>query len=317
MPKIVALHELSEEQIHRIKDAAPDYDFIMGKYKELPPGTVAKADILLGWTGAAADETLQEDSRVRWIQVWSAGVDRMPLGRLRERGIRLTNASGVHSIPISEHIFAMMLAYARNLHQAVRNQSKGSWDKSGTFSELSGKTAVIAGVGQIGSAAAKVAKVFGMTTVGVRRSGRPDPHIDRMYGTDELDQALAEGDFVINILPLTAETKGLFNAGRFAAMKDDAFFVNVGRGPTVDTNALVAALKSGKLAGAGLDVFEEEPLPEDHPLWSLDNVILTPHTAGDTVHYTERVLDIFLDNLKAYREGKSLPRNVIDYERSY
>ncbi|KKO50993.1 D-2-hydroxyacid dehydrogenase [Paenibacillus sp. DMB20] len=317
MPNIVALHELSEEQIHRIKDAAPDYDFIMGKYKELPPGTVAQADILLGWTGAAADEALQEDSRVRWIQVWSAGVDRMPLGKLRERGIRLTNASGVHSIPISEHIFAMMLAYTRNLHHAVRNQSKGSWDKSGTFSELSGKTAVIAGVGQIGSAAAKVAKVFGMTTVGVRRSGRPDPHIDRMYATDELDQALAEGDFVINILPLTAETKGLFNAGRFAAMKDNAFFVNVGRGPTVDTNALVAALKSGKLAGAGLDVFEKEPLPEDHPLWGLDNVILTPHTAGDTVHYTERVLDIFLDNLKAYREGKSLPRNVIDYERSY
>lgn len=317
MPTIVALHELTTEQKQKITDAAPDYELIVGKYKELPSGTVAKADILLGWTSAVCEEALGEDSRVRWIQVWSAGVDRMPLDKLKEKNITLTNSSGVHSIPITEQIFAMLLAYTRNLHHAVRQQTKNQWDKSGTFRELHGKTAVIVGVGQIGSSAAKVAQAFGMKTVGVRRSGKPDPHIDVMFKIDQLDEALAEGDFIINILPLTDETNGLYDSGRFAAMKDGAFFVNVGRGPSVNTEALLAVLKSGKLSGAGLDVFEQEPLPSDHPLWDMDNVIMTPHTAGDTVHYTERVLGIFTENLKAYQQGEALPRNVIDYERSY
>lgn len=317
MPTIVALHELTNEQKQKIRDAAPDYEFINGKYKELPSGTVAKADIVLGWSSAVSEEALGEDSRVRWIQVWSAGVDKMPLDELREKDIVLTNASGVHSVPITEQIFSMLLAYTRNLHHAVRYQTENRWDKSGTFRELHGKTAVIVGVGQIGSNTAKVAKAFGMRTVGVRRSGKADPNVDVMYKVDELDQALAEGDFIINILPLTDETKGLYNAGRFEAMKDGAFFVNVGRGPSVDTDALLEALRSGKLVGAGLDVYEQEPLPSDHPLWEMENVIMTPHTAGDTVHYTDRVLDIFIENLKAYQQGKTLPRNVIDYEKSY
>lgn len=156
-----------------------------------------------------------------------------------------------------------------------------------------------------------------MRSVGIRHSGKSDPHVDVMYKVDELDQALAEGDFIINILPPTDETKGLYNAGRFEAMKDGAFFVNVGRGPSVDTDALLAALRSGKLVGAGLDVYEQEPLPSDHPLWEMENVIMTAHTAGDTVHYTDRVLDIFIENLKAHQQGKALPRNVIDYEKSY
>ncbi|WP_054956586.1 D-2-hydroxyacid dehydrogenase [Paenibacillus dakarensis] len=317
MPTIVALHQLTREQKQKIRDAAPDYEFINGKYNELPSGTVAKADILLGWSGAVREEALGEDSQVGWIQVWSAGVDRMPLDELEHREIVLTNASGVHSIPITEHIFSMLLAYARNLHHAVRKQSIKEWDKSGTFHELSGKTAVIVGVGQIGSNTARIAKAFGMRTVGVRRSGKSDPNIDVMYKMDELDQALAEGDFVINILPLTHETKGLYNPARFETMKDGAFFVNVGRGPSVDTEALIEALRSGKLAGAGLDVYEEEPLPSSHPLWEMDNVIMTPHTAGDTIYYTDRVIDIFIENLKAYQEGKPLPRNVIDYEKTY
>lgn len=316
MPNIVALYELTTEQKQKIRDIAPDYDLIAGKYKELPSGTVAQADIVLGWTSSATEEALS-DSRIRWIQVWSAGVDRMPLKELEQKNILLTNASGVHGIPITEQIFSMLLAYTRNLHYAVRQQSQSKWDKSGTFRELSGKTAVIVGVGQIGSTTAKVAKAFGMRTVGVRKSGKSDPNVDVMYTVDQLDQALAEGDFIINILPLTDETKGLYDAGRFEAMKDGAFFVNMGRGPSVNTEALIEALKSGHLAGAGLDVFEQEPLPSEHPLWGMDNVIITPHTAGDTVHYTERVLDIFLENLKAYRQGEALPRNVIDYEKAY
>ncbi|KOP66665.1 2-hydroxyacid dehydrogenase [Bacillus sp. FJAT-18019] len=317
MPKIVAIHELTAQQQQKIKEIAPDYELLVSKAKELTPQSIREAEILIGWSRSLQEDVLSNDSQLKWIQAWSAGVDKMPLSELENKGIQLTNASGVHSIPITEHIFAMILAYTRNLHLAIRQQSNNKWDTSGSFTELAGKTIVIVGVGQIGSHAAKVAQAFGMRTVGVRHSGKSDPHVEVMYKVDQLEEALAEGDYVVNILPLTSETRGLFDKAKFAAMKDSAFFVNVGRGPTVVTDDLVEALQSGVLAGAGLDVFEEEPLPSDHPLWSMDNVIMTPHMAGDTDRYSERVMDIFLENLQHYVNREPLSRNVIDYSKSY
>lgn len=317
MPKILALHDLTTEHKEMIQAAAPGFELMVTKTADLVPGMVEEAEILLGWSNKVADEAVSPDSKTKWVQVWSAGVDRLPLEAFQKKGIWLTNASGVHSIPITEHIFAMILGFVRNLHHAVRQQSRSTWDTAGTFTELAGKTIVIVGVGQIGRHAAQVAKAFGMRTIGVRNSGDPAPHIDVMYKVDELTEALSQGDYIVNILPLTPLTTHIFDREKFAAMKDSAFFVNVGRGQSVVTDAMVEALQSGKLAGAGLDVFEEEPLPKDHPLWSEDNVIITPHKAGDTDRYTERVMDIFLDNLEAYVQGRPLHRNVIDYEKSY
>lgn len=317
MPNIVAIHDLTAEQQQKIKEIAPDYDLLVTKAKELTGSIVRNAEIMIGWSRSMQDEVLSADSKLKWIQAWSAGVDKMPLRELEEKGIQLTNASGVHSVPITEHIFAMILAFNRNLHLAIRQQSNNNWDTSGTFTELAGKTIVIVGVGQIGSHTARVAQAFGMRTVGVRNSGKSDPNVESMYKVDQLDEALAQGDYIVNILPLTDETRGLFNTARFSAMKDSAFFVNVGRGQTVVTDDMVQALQSGALAGAGLDVFEEEPLPADHPLWNLDNVIMTPHMAGDTDRYGERAVDIFLENLKRYVNGEPLSRNVVDYSKSY
>ncbi|WP_411552294.1 D-2-hydroxyacid dehydrogenase [Paenibacillus lautus] len=317
MPNIVAIHDLTAEQQQKIKEIAPDYDLLVTKAKELTGSIVRDADIMIGWSRSMQEEVLAADSKIKWIQAWSAGVDKMPLRELEEKGIQLTNASGVHSVPITEHIFAMILAFNRNLHLAIRQQSNNKWDTSGTFTELAGKTIVIVGVGQIGSHTARVAQAFGMRTVGVRNSGKSDPNVESMYKVDQLDEALAQGDYIVNILPLTDETRGLFNTARFSAMKDSAFFVNVGRGQTVVTDDMVQALQSGGLAGAGLDVFEEEPLPADHPLWNLDNVIMTPHMAGDTDRYGERAVEIFLENLKHYVNGEPLSRNVIDYSKSY
>lgn len=317
MPNIVAIHDLTAEQQQKIKEIAPDYDLLVTKAKELTGSIVRDADIMIGWSRSMQEEVLAADSKIKWIQAWSAGVDKMPLRELEEKGIQLTNASGVHSVPITEHIFAMILAFNRNLHLAIRQQSNNKWDTSGTFTELAGKTIVIIGVGQIGSHTARVAQAFGMRTVGVRNSGKSDPYVESMYKVDQLDEALAQGDYIVNILPLTDETRGLFNTARFSAMKDSAFFVNVGRGQTVVTDDMVQALQSGGLAGAGLDVFEEEPLPADHPLWNLDNVIMTPHMAGDTDRYGERAVDIFLENLKHYVNGEPLSRNVIDFSKSY
>jgi len=317
MPKIVAIHELTTEQQQKIKEIAPDYELLVSKAKELKPQSIREAEILIGWSRSLQEDVLSNDSQLKWIQAWSAGVDKMPLSELENKGIQLTNASGVHSIPITEHIFAMILAFTRNLHLAIRQQANNKWDTSGTFTELAGKTIVIVGVGQIGSHAAKVAQAFGMRTVGVRHSGKSDPHVEVMYKVDQLEEALAEGDYVVNILPLTGETRGLFDKTKFSAMKNSAFFFNVGRGPSVVTNDLIEALQSGALAGAGLDVFEEEPLPSNHPLWSMDNVIMTPHMAGDTDRYSERVMDIFLENLQHYVNREPLSRNVIDYSKSY
>lgn len=317
MPNIVAIHDLTAEQQQKIKEIAPDYDLLVTKAKELTGSIVRDADIMIGWSRSMQEEVLAADSKIKWIQAWSAGVDKMPLRELEEKGIQLTNASGVHSVPITEHIFAMILAFNRNLHLAIRQQSNNKWDTSGTFTELAGKTIVIVGVGQIGSHTARVAQAFGMRTVGVRNTGKSDPNVESMYKVDQLDEALAQGDYIVNILPLTDETRGLFNTARFSAMKDSAFFVNVGRGQTVATDDMVQALQSGGLAGAGLDVFEEEPLPADHPLWNLDNVIMTPHMAGDTDRYGERAVEIFLENLKHYVNGEPLSRNVIDYSKSY
>ncbi|SEK74814.1 Phosphoglycerate dehydrogenase [Paenibacillus sp. cl141a] len=317
MPNILSIHDLTAEQQQKIKEIAPDYDLLVTKAKELTGSIVRNADIMIGWSRSMQDEVLSADSKLKWIQAWSAGVDKMPLRELEEKGIQLTNASGVHSVPITEHIFAMILAFNRNLHLAIRQQSNNKWDTSGTFTELAGKTIVIVGVGQIGSHTARVAQAFGMRTVGVRNSGKSDPNVESMYKVDQLDEALAQGDYIVNILPLTDETRGLFNTARFSAMKDSAFFVNVGRGQTMVTDDMVQALQSGGLAGAGLDVFEEEPLPADHPLWNLDNVIMSPHMAGDTDRYGERAVDIFLENLKHYVNGEPLSRNVIDYSKSY
>lgn len=241
----------------------------------------------------------------------------MPFGKLKEGEVMLTTASGVHPVPMAETVFAMLLAFTRELPRAIRNQTRRHWDKAGRFTELNGRTMAVIGLGSIGTEIARLAQAFGMRVIGVRRTARPAEHVDAVLTPDKLDEALAASDVIVNVLPKTTETDGLFDEARFAAMKQGAFFVNIGRGASVRTDALVQALTNGHLAGAGLDVFETEPLPEDHPLWSLDNVIITPHTGGNTDRLKERVTALFLENLAAYLETGSPARNLVDYDRQY
>ncbi|WP_458119771.1 D-2-hydroxyacid dehydrogenase [Paenibacillus sp. Z6-24] len=317
MSKIVVLQHLSESQQQKVQQAASSYEIVTVPVREANNSVLADAEIILGWSRKLQDFILSDQCPVKWIQTWSAGVDKMPMEQLEQKQVLLTSANGVHTIPISEQIFAYMLAFSRNLYRAVRNQEKHAWDESGTFTELHGKTIVIVGVGNIGAGTARLAKAFGMRTIGVRRSGKEQDGIDRMYTMEQLDEALRDGDYIVNILPLTGETEKLFNQERFAVMKNSSIFINVGRGPTVDTDALVDALQSSRIAGAGLDVFEPEPLPEEHPLWDMEQVIITPHIAGSNEHYTDRVIDIFVENLKAYQAGQTLPVNLVDYSRQY
>ncbi|CAM4454889.1 D-2-hydroxyacid dehydrogenase [Paenibacillus tarimensis] len=316
MGKMVCLHGFTPEQQEKVRQLTPGWSHIFGRTGEIDPACYSEAEIICGWNADAARECLKPESALRWVQTWSAGVDKLPLQELESRGVLVTNASGVHPEPMSETVLALMLGLTRGLHRSIRAQATAAWEKTGSLPEMHGKTAAVIGAGVIGREVAFLAKAFGMRTIGVRRSGKSAPGFDRVVTEDRLDQVLAESDYVINILPLTADTRHLFDERRFSLMKPTSYFINVGRGATVKTEALVTALQTGSIAGAGLDVFEEEPLPAGHPLWKLENVILTPHNAGATEHYKDRVVALFLDNLRRYLAGEQL-RNLVGYSQGY
>lgn len=257
---------------------------------------------------------------LRWFQQWGAGADwllRTP--QAAEQSWTLVNASGVHAVPISEHILALLLAFARQMHRAVRWQAASRWqrpDRNELF-ELEGKTLLLVGVGAIGERTARVATALGMRVWGVRRDpSQPAECVEAMFPPGRLLELLPQADFVVLTVPLTAETRGLIGAAELRAMKPSAYLVNIGRGGTVDTAALVRALQEGWIAGAGLDVVDPEPLPPESPLWQMENVILTCHYSGLTPHYFERAMEIFLDNLRRDRAGLAL-RNVVDKKAGY
>lgn len=317
MTTIVSFHALSEQDVAQIGAIAPGWSVFHGKNKEALLPHLKEAEIVLGWNRQAAEACLQPDSPLRWVQNWGAGVEQLPLDVFADRGIVLTNASGVHAKPISETIFAMMLAFARKLHLSVRHQVDKRWQSTGELNEIHDKTVAIIGVGAIGEETARLAKAFGMTVLGVRRSAAPLPAVDEMFDESGLEQVLGRSDYVVNTLPLTDETRHRFGREQFRSMKPSSVYINIGRGGTTDTEALLEALHTGSIAGAGLDVFEEEPLPASSPLWELENVILTPHNAGSTVYYNERIIEIFLQNLGDYIGGKGPRRNVVDLKKQY
>jgi len=316
MGTVVVLVKLKDEELERIREAAPGWNVV--PRDAATEEAVRGADILVGWNPSYREAVLDPASKVRWIQAWSAGVDQLRLDAFFERGIEVTSANGVHAFPISETIFALMLAFTRKIHTYVRQQLERKWHPGGLRLELHGKTIGIAGVGVIGEETARNAKTaFGMRESGMCRSGVASPYVDEMYPAGSQLRWLPECDYVVSVMPATEETRHVFGEREFSAMKPTAFFVNVGRGSAVDTGALVAALREGKIAGAGLDVFEEEPLPPDHPLWGMENVIITPHTAGLTEHYSQRALAIFLENFRAVLRGEPPPVNRLTPEQRY
>lgn len=315
---ILLLQETTQEQLDMLAVIAPDFELIKGWTSEENDFPLENIEILYGWNKKKSPSLLEiPNSKLRWIQVQSAGVDYMNFDLLKKKNILLTNGSGIHAIPISESVFGMILAYTRGIQRSVKNQSNKVWDRNHPIIELHSSTIMIVGTGQVGTQVGKIAKSFGMKTIGVNRSGRNAENMDITITQQNIGTHLPEADIVVNILPLTNLTHHFFNKEIFSQMKEDSIFINVGRGPSVNTEDLIDAAKSGKLAFVGLDVFEEEPLPVDSPLWSMDNVLITPHISGFARHFKKRLFDIFSTNLKAYVKGEDLPRNKIDYGRNY
>lgn len=316
--KMVITRNIEQHYITQIKGIIPDWELIVGKDKHIWQGHVKDAEIIAGWNKGLKEYCLDPNSKLKWLQSWSAGVDYLPLEELNSRNIYLTSANGVHAYPISETIFTLMLGLTRKIHTYVKNQQKKTWHHAHMGQEIHGKTIGIIGVGTIGKETAKIAKAFGMNVLGVRHSGKPGDYVDDMYTPDQLDQLLPKCDYVVVTLPLTKETNHLFGVEQFTQMKSSAFFINIGRGEIVVETDLIQALSKGTIAGAGLDVFETEPLSTESPLWEMENVIVTPHTSGSTEHYNERVIEnILIPNLKAYLSGKVPPINLVDFSKGY
>ena len=256
--------------------------------------------------------------KLKWVQTWSAGVNALPLESLEEMKVQITTANGVHAYPISETIFALLLAFTRKIDTYVKQQQTKTWYHSHMKQEIHKKTIGIVGVGKIGKETAKIAKAFGMTVLGVRHSGKSEEFVDEMFTQEQLKEVLPKCDYVIVTLPLTSETKSMFGAKEFELMKSTAFFINIGRGPIVIQDELIHALHEGQIAGAGLDVFETEPLPQSSPLWEMDNVIITPHTSGNTEFYDTRLIEeIFIPNLLNYLSGEVPEINLLNYKKGY
>lgn len=240
---------------------------------------------------------IEKFSSLRYIQLTSAGFDRVPLEYIREHDIEIRNARGVYSIPMAEHAVSGVLQIYRRAAFFYENQKCRRWEKSRDLAELFGKTVCIAGCGSVGSECAKRFQAFGCRVLGLATSERKQPYFDAVYAVEQLGEVLALADVVVLTLPLTDRTRHLINAERIAQMKSGAVLVNLARGAVVDTAAMEQALHSGKLAGAVLDVFEEEPLPEHSALWEMENVIITPHNSFVGENNGKRLSQAILRNL--------------------
>jgi phosphoglycerate dehydrogenase-like enzyme len=314
---LVIAQNLNHTYLEQIQEVAPEWEIIAGKDISVWQDELPNAEIIVGWK-KEMENSLEINSKLKWVQTWSAGVNSLPLARFEDNGVTLTSASGVHAYPISETIIALMLGLTRKIHTYVRNQQTKTWHHGDIKLEMHHKTVGIVGVGAIGKETAKIAKAFGMKVLGVRHSGKSDEYVDSMYTPLQLDQMLPQCDYVIVTLPLTKETYHLFTKEQFSLMKESAFFINIGRGNIVNEEDLISALVQGEIAGAGLDVFETEPLLKNSPLWEMENVILTPHTAGSTEYYDQRVIeDIFIPNLKQYIQGESPTINTVSFQKGY
>ena len=270
--------------------------------------------MVVGWN--VPEDVVRRANKLRWIQSVGAGVDSLIVPEIMSREIVLTTSSGIHQ-SVVEHVIAVMLVFTRRLHLALRDQLRRKWDRSrASGEELLGKTLGILGLGTIGAEIAQKAHAFGMRVIGMRRTAAPVPGVDRVVGPDGLSMVLQESDAVVVALPLTPQTRGLVGEDAFRTMKPSALFINVGRGPIVQEQALISALREGRIAGAALDVFEREPLPADSPLYGFENVIITPHVSGTSPAYMDRAVPLFCENLQRYLRGETL-RNIVDKELGY
>jgi phosphoglycerate dehydrogenase-like enzyme len=322
-PRVVSTFGFAPASEAKIREAAnAEITYIKNSDDLLP--ALREAEV---FCGANIPENWREVApHLRWVQFPGAGIDSLrhhPILQA-DSGVLVTTASGVHITNISEYVFCSMMMFNRSWPEMVHYQDRHIWAHTGTGyalreRELHGTTLGIVGLGRIGRYIAQMARAFRMKVLATRFSARAneqDPDVDQLYPFDKLDAMLSQCDYVVIATPLTDRTEKMIGEAELRAMKSDAYLVNIGRGGVIDEEVLIRALREGWIAGAGLDVTAQEPLPPESPLYELPNVILTPHISGATEFYEARLADIFADNLRRYRAGQPL-RNLYDARRGY
>ena len=312
-------YTMTDQYVDLIKKAAPGATLVIVKNQEewdqrkeeLGP----RVEVVFGFRPAT---WFHEMPNLKWVQQTGAGANwLLDASEFVASDVILTNASGVTAIPIAEHILALMFTLSRLVHLNVRSQFDRKWVRRGRVREIDGGTMGLIGVGAIGEKTAEKAKGLNMRVLGIRRRPeRSSPFVDQMLGPDRLHEILSLSDWVVITAAMTAETVGMIGEEEFKTMKDTAYIINIARGPIIQEKAMIKALQEHWIAGAGLDVFEKEPLPEESPLWDMKNVVITPHWAGATPKYFDRLVEIFTENLDRYQAGEQMI-NIVDKKLGY
>jgi phosphoglycerate dehydrogenase-like enzyme len=305
----------------RLQKTFPDFQFVQLQNYDRVPEEILDADVFIGWS--LRPEQFVEAKKLRWIHSPAAAVHQLMYPELINSSVAVTNSTGVHGPVVAEHAVGMMLALAKRFPQAMQYQAKKTWAQEQLWNErprpreVAGATVAVVGMGGIGREFTRLAKALGMSVLAVRENpGKGAGGADAVYGPEQIEEVLPQADYVLLCTPVTPATTAIINAARLKKMKPDAYLMNVARGPLIDEPALVEALRDRRIAGAGLDVFVEEPLPADSPFWSFDNILITPHTAAVTERLWERHYDLIVENLRRFVAGTPL-LNEVDKKRGY
>jgi D-2-hydroxyacid dehydrogenase (NADP+) len=326
--KILIVHYHSFELWHapswireRLQQDFSQHNFIQLQNYDRVPEEIADTDVFIGWSLRPQQFTAAR--KLRWIHSPAAAVHQLMFPELIQSSVVLTNSTGIHGPVVAEHAIAVLLALAKRLPQAMQYQAKRIWSQDQLWHEqprpreVADTTVAVIGMGGIGREFTVRAKALGMKVLAVRENpAKGTDGADAVYSPAEIDKVLPQADYVLLCTPVTPATTGLINAARLSKMKPDAYLINVGRGPLVDEAAFLKALQERRIAGAALDVFNEEPLPADSPFWSLDNLLITPHTAAVTERLWERHYKLIVENMNRFLDGKRL-LNEVDKRRGY
>jgi phosphoglycerate dehydrogenase-like enzyme len=318
---VLVLSNPNETQLGMLEELPPETSIAVGNSPDAFRRAAPEADVIFSWSiaGQLLRETFLMSPNVRWVHSRSAGLDGVLFPELVEGDVTLTNGSGVFSDSLGEFVLGAILYFAKDFRRMIRSQQASVWDPF-DITEISGKTVGIVGYGDIGRAIARRVRPMGMRVLALKRHGAPlysaDPLVDRIYGPDGRVEMISQCDYVVAAAPLTPETRGLIGPEEIAAMKPDTVVINVGRGPVIDETALLSALSGKHIKGAALDVFDREPLPQGHPFYHLENVLLSPHCADHTPDWLDQAMRFFIEQYQTYRNGQTL-RNIVKKQLGY
>lgn len=303
-----------DHQQQQLREEFPEVQFHF-TYKDKTH--LPDAQVLVTYGEDICAEDIEAARKLEWIMVASAGIEKMPHEAIAARGITVSNVKGIHKTPMAESVLAHILSLKRSLPFIYESQQKGEWNRKTGSSELRGSTALILGPGAIGSEIGRLLQAFGVQTIGCNRTGKDSEYMEEMVPFESILEMLPKADIVISVLPSTEETRNMLRKEHFAAMKDDAIFMNFGRGDLFEDETLIEALETNEIGTAVLDVFSQEPLPSDHPYWRMSNIVISPHASSHSGKYVERALQVFVPNLKKWLSKNEEPTNLVSMEKGY